>query len=182
MIISMSFEIQSLTTAHLHQHCLQDAVSCSYKCTVSSVLVIENKNKISFQVISSEFSFCHLIHPPATAQLFSTMYFLRALLMYSVFYCNFCATIIHFLYYRRQRHFIGMLLSLGVLSTNFFRYKYFTNFFWSLNKDFGVDDCLTVHLVCPIPQLPLALSISTPFVDLWCIEVNVKIPVNLLMI
>lgn len=171
---------------HLHQHCLRDAVSCSYKCTVSSVPVIENKNKISFQVISSEFSFCYLIHPPATAQLFSTMCFLRVLLMYGVFYWNFCATIIHFLYCRRQRCFIGMLLSLDVLSTNFFKYKSFTNFFWSLKKDFGVDDCLTVHLVHLILQWPVALSIlnsiSTPFVELWCIEVNVKIPVNLLMI
>lgn len=79
-----------------------------------------------------------------------------------------------------------MLTSLGVLSTNFFKYKSFKNFFWSLNKDFGTDVCLTVHSVCPFPQLPVALSIlnsiSTPFVELWWTEVNVKIPVNLLMI
>lgn len=104
--------------------------------------------------------------------------------MDGVFYCNFCATIIHFFYCGRQRHFIGTLLSLSVLSTNFFKYKSFTNFCWSLNKDFGADDCLGVHLVYPILQLPVVLStlnsISTAVVELWCTEVNVKIPVNLL--
>lgn len=101
--------------------------------------------------------------------------------MDGVFYCNFCATIIHFLYCGRQRHFIGTLLSLSVLSTNFFKYISFTNFCWSLiilNKDFGADDCLRVHLGCLAPQLPVAFP--TPFVELWYTEVNVKIPVNFL--
>lgn len=136
--------------------------------------------------ISSEVSFCHLIHSPATAQLFSTMYFLRALLMYGVFNCNF--VLLSFISFIAEDKDILLACSFHLVFylLTFSNTNPLQTFFWSLSKDFAADDCLTVHLVCPIPQLPVALSIlnsiSTPFAEFWCTEVNVKIPANLLMI